>query len=75
MAVGPENLRSINAIDARQRIVAVLIAIDVGERHIPVYLLQQAEPFPDEPGGNRLAGWLSAQHLLSRFDQADRIRS
>ena len=33
-------------------------------------LLQQAEPFPDKPGGNRLAGWLSAQHLASRFADA-----
>ncbi|AKZ73597.1 hypothetical protein LI67_012965 [Enterobacter roggenkampii] len=33
-------------------------------------LLQQAEPFPDKPGGHRLAGWLSAQHLAARFADA-----
>ncbi len=35
-----------------------------------MHLLQQAEPFPDKPGGDRLAGWLSAQHLASRFTDA-----
>ena len=24
-----------------------------------MHLLQQTEPFPDKPGGDRLAGWLS----------------
>ncbi len=66
----PENFRSINAIDTRQRIVAVLIAVDVGERYIPVHFLQQPEPFPDKPGGNWLTGWLSAQHLAARFADA-----
>ncbi|MBO4149929.1 hypothetical protein J5619_20125 [Enterobacter ludwigii] len=33
-------------------------------------LLQQAEPFPDKPGGDRLADWLSAQHLAARFADA-----
>ncbi|KLP90243.1 hypothetical protein ABF77_23930 [Enterobacter roggenkampii] len=33
-------------------------------------LLQQAESFPDKPGGHRLAGWLSAQHLAARFADA-----
>lgn len=33
-------------------------------------LLQQAEPFPDKPGGDGLTGWLSAQHLLARFADA-----
>ena len=63
----PEDLRGINAIDTRQRIVAVLIAVDVGQWHIPVHFLQQPEPFPDKPGGNRLTGWLAAQHLAARF--------
>ena len=35
-----------------------------------MHLLQQAEPFPDKPGGDRLAGWLFAQHLASRFADA-----
>ncbi|AJB63188.1 hypothetical protein SS08_06235 [Enterobacter hormaechei subsp. steigerwaltii] len=35
-----------------------------------MHLLQQTEPFPDKPGGDRLAGWLSAQHLASRFADA-----
>ncbi len=35
-----------------------------------MHLLQQAEPFPDKPGGDRLAGWLSAQHLAARFADA-----
>ncbi|CAM6756068.1 hypothetical protein ENCLCP370B_23660 [Enterobacter cloacae] len=30
-------------------------------------LLQQAEPFPDKPGGDGLTGCLSAQYLLARF--------
>ncbi|KJI82599.1 hypothetical protein UO97_19080, partial [Enterobacter asburiae] len=35
-----------------------------------MHLLQQAEPFPDKSGCDRLAGWLSAQHLASRFADA-----
>ena len=35
-----------------------------------MHFLQQAETFPDKPGGDRLAGWLSAQHLASRFADA-----
>ena len=66
----PENLRRFHAVNTRQRVVAVLIAVDVGERHVSVQLLQQAEPFPDKPGGDRLAGWLSAQHLAARFADA-----
>lgn len=66
----PENLRSINAVNARQRVVAVLIAVDVGQRHVPVHLLQQPEPFPDKPGGDWLTGWLPKQHLASRFADA-----
>ncbi len=66
----PEDLRGINAVNTRQRIVAVLIAVDVGQRHIPVHLLQQPEPFPDKPGGDRLAGRLPKQHLASRFADA-----
>ena len=66
----PENLRGINAVNTRQRIVAVLIAVDVGERHISMHFLQQTESFPDKPGGDWLAGWLSAHHLASRFADA-----
>ena len=66
----PEDLRGINAVNTRQRIVAVLIAVDVGQRHIPVHFLQQPEPFPDKPGGDRLAGRLPKQHLASRFADA-----
>ena len=66
----PENLRSINAVNARQRVVVVLIAVDVGQRHVPVHLLQQPEPFPDKPGGDWLTGWLPKQHLASRFADA-----
>ena len=66
----PEDLRGINAVNARQRVIAVLVAVDVGQRHVSVQLLEQAEPFPDKPGGDRLAGWLSAQHLLARFADA-----
>ena len=70
LAVEPEDLRGINAIDTRQRVIAVLVAVDVGQRHVSVQLLQQAEPFPDKPGSDRLAGWLSAQHLAARFADA-----
>ena len=66
----PEDFRGINAVNTCQRIVAVLIAVDVGQRHIPVHLLQQTEPFPDKPGGDRLTGWLLKQHLASRFADA-----
>ena len=66
----PEDLRGIHAINARQRVLAVLIALDTGQRHVPVHLLQQADPLPDEPGSDRLDGWLSAQHLASRFADA-----
>ena len=66
----PEDFRGINAVNTRQRIVAVLIAVDVGQRHIPVHFLQQPEPFPDKPGGDRLAGRLPKQHLASRFADA-----
>ena len=65
-----EDFRGINAVNTCQRIVAVLIAVDVGQRHIPVHLLQQPEPFPDKPGGDWLAGRLPKQHLASRFADA-----
>ncbi|SAG07197.1 Uncharacterised protein [Enterobacter hormaechei] len=35
-----------------------------------MHLLQQPEPFPDKPRGDRLAGWLAAQHLAARFADA-----
>jgi len=35
-----------------------------------VHFLQQPEPFPDKPGGDRLAGWLPAEHLAARFADA-----
>ena len=35
-----------------------------------MHLVQQVEPFPGKPGGERLTGWLSAQHLLARFSNA-----
>ncbi|SAB52666.1 Uncharacterised protein [Enterobacter hormaechei] len=66
----PEDLRGINVVNTRQRIVAVLIAVDVGQRHIPEHFLQQPEPFPDKPGGDRLAGRLPKQHLAARFADA-----
>ena len=66
----PEDLRGNYAINTRQRVVAVLIAVDTGQWHVPVHFLQQTEPLPDKPGGDRLAGWLSAQHLASRFADA-----
>lgn len=66
----PEDFRGINAVNTCQRIVAVLIAVDVGQRHVPVHLLQQPEPFPDKPGGDWLTGWLPKQHLASRFADA-----
>ncbi len=66
----PEDLRGINPVDTRQRIVAVLIAVDVGQWHFPVHFLQQAEPFPDKPRGDWLTGWLAAQHLAARFADA-----
>ncbi len=70
----PEDLRGIHAVNARQRVLAVLIAVDTGQRHVPVHFLQQTEPFPDKPGSDRLAGWLSAQHLASRFADASSER-
>jgi len=70
LTVETENLRCFHAVNARQRVLAVLIAVDTVQRHIPVHFLQQTEPFPDKPGGDRLAGWLSAQHLASRFADA-----
>jgi len=39
-----------------------------------VHFLQQAEPFPDKPDADRLAGWLSAQHLALRFADASSER-
>ena len=66
----PEDFRGINAVNTCQRIVAVLIAVDVGQRHIPVHFLQQPEPFPDKPRGDWLTGWLAAQHLAARFADA-----
>ena len=66
----PEDFRGINAVNTRQRVVAVLIAVDVGQRHIPVHFLQQPEPFPDKPRGDWLTGWLAAQHLAARFADA-----
>lgn len=42
------------------------ISVDVGQRHVSMQFLQQAEPFPDKPGGHRLTGGLSAQHLAAR---------
>ena len=66
----PEDLRVISAVNTRQRIVAVLIAVDVGQRHVPMHFLQQTEPFPDKSGGDRLTGWQAAQHLASRFADA-----
>mgnify|MGYP006948673109 FL=1 len=66
----PEDFRGINAVDTCQRIVAVLIAVDVGQRHIPVHFLQQPEPFPYKPRGDWLTGWLAAQHLAARFADA-----
>ncbi len=35
-----------------------------------MHLLQQTEPFPDKPRGDRLTGWLAAQHLAARFADA-----
>ena len=32
-----------------------------------MHFLQQAEPLPDKTGSDRLAGWLPAQHLATRF--------
>ena len=39
-----------------------------------MHFLQQAEPFPDKPDADRLAGWLSAQHLALRFADASSER-
>jgi len=50
LAVEPEDLLSISAVNTRQRVVAVLVTVDVGQRRVPVQFLQQAEPFPDKPG-------------------------
>jgi len=72
--VEPEDFRGINAVNSRQRVVAVLVAVNVGQRHVSVQLLQQAEPFPDKPGSDRLAGWLPAQHLTARFADASSER-
>ena len=69
-----EDLRCFHAVNARQRVLAVLIAVDTCQRHVPVHFLQQTEPFPDKPGADRLAGWLSAQHLASRFADASSER-
>ena len=35
-----------------------------------MHFLQQPEPFPDKPRGDRLTGWLAAQHLATRFADA-----
>ncbi|EMM6469325.1 hypothetical protein JGT15_11675 [Enterobacter hormaechei] len=35
-----------------------------------MHFLQQPEPFPDKPRGDRLTGWLAAQHLAARFADA-----
>ncbi|EMJ5880804.1 hypothetical protein RVX78_000774 [Enterobacter cloacae] len=38
----PEDRRCIIAVNTRQRIVAVLVAVDSNLRHVPVHLVQQA---------------------------------
>ena len=43
------------------------ISVDVGQRHVSMQFLQQAEPFPDKSGGHQLTGGLSAQHLADRW--------
>ena len=49
LGVEPEDLRRFHAVNSRQRVVAVLVAVDIGQRHVSVQLLQQTEPFPDKP--------------------------
>ncbi len=66
----PEDLRDINAVNTRQRVVAVMVALDVNHRHVSMQLMQQAEPFPEKPGSEGLADLLSAQPLLARFANA-----
>ena len=66
----PEDLRDINAVNTRQRVVAVMVALDVNHRHVSMQLMQQAEPFPEKPGSEGLAALLSAQPLLARFANA-----
>ena len=55
----------LRAVNARQRVVAVLVAVNVGQRHIIMNLLQQPEPFPGKPGGDRFTGWLARQGLTT----------
>lgn len=42
LAVEPEDRRCIIAVNTRQRIVAVLVAVDSNHRYVPVHLVQQA---------------------------------
>ena len=70
LTVEPENLRSINAVNTRQRVVAVLVAVDVGQRHIPVHLLKQPEPFPDKARGDGFAERLTGKVLTAGLADA-----
>jgi hypothetical protein len=44
----------------------VLIAVDVGQRHLILDLLQQPGPLPDKPGGHLPAVRLPCQFRVSR---------
>ncbi len=57
----PEDVRGIHAVNTGQRLVAVLIAVDVGQRHLILDLLQQPGPLPDKPGGHLPAVRLPCQ--------------
>ncbi len=47
------------AVDARQRFIAALIGIDIGEGHAVASFLQQPETFPQKRGGLAFAGRLA----------------
>ena len=57
----PEDIRSIHAVNTGQRLMAVLIRVDVGQRDLIPDLLQQPEPLPDKPGGDLFSVLLPCQ--------------
>jgi len=52
LVMEPVDVRGIHAVNTGQRLMAVLIAVDVGHRDLIPDLLQQPEPLPDKAGGD-----------------------
>ena len=57
----PEDIRGIHAVNTGQRLMAVRVAVNVGQRDLIPDLLQQPEPLPHKAGGDRFAVLLPCQ--------------